>query len=121
MDPLTAVRYPSVTMVLSPPSADVTGVRAGLVTRHSGGSEEKAGAGRRRLRARAMVITVMAISVTHSGGAGAAQWSDTRTAPGGVIICNGSNPDPPIMTTQHNKRSIYHPIRLFLSVSMIVD
>ena len=93
MDPLTAVRYPSVTRVLSP---DVTGVRELPGSRHSGGSEEEAGAGRRQTSSQAQ-----AIMMTHSVGAGAAQWSHTAWhAPGAAIICNGSNPDPLIISLQ---------------------
>ena len=85
-------------MVLSP---DVAGVTELPGSRHSGGSEEEAGAGRRQSRQRSGA-QVMAIMMTHSGGAGAAQWSDAWHAPGAAIICNGSNPDPPIISLQHN-------------------
>ena len=116
MDPLTAVRYPSVTTVLWP---DVS-CEAGSDTRHSGGSEEEA-AGRR------MRSQVMTMLMTHSEGAGAAQWSEARHAPGGVIICNGSIPDPPItsnniiITATSIQYTLNHPITFFYpgSVSML--
>ena len=97
MDPLTAVRYPSVTMVLSP---DVTGVTELPGSRHSGGSEEEA-RGRRGRQTRSQARPVAAIMMTHSVGAGAAQWSDTAwLTPGAAIICKGSNPDPLIISLQ---------------------
>ena len=65
IDPLTAVRYPSVTMVLSP---DVTGVTELPWSRHSGGREEEAGAGRRQRRQSG--AQAMAIMMTHSGAQG---------------------------------------------------
>ena len=69
----------------------------------------------------------MTMLMTHSEGAGAAQRSEAHHAPGGVIICNGSIPDPPItsnniiITATSIQYTLNHPITFFYpgSVSML--